>query len=133
MASLNDPEVKDLLEKPNYAVISTLNRNGSVHNAIAWIAAEDGAVTVNSARGRLWPGNLERDPRVTVLVYEADNPYHYVEIRGTATATESGADEHINQLTKKYINQDEYPFRGPGEQRVKFVISPEHIRHVKQG
>lgn len=133
MASLNDPEVKDLLENPNYAVISTINPNGLIHNAIAWIAAEDGTVTVNSARGRLWPNNLERDPRVTVLVYESDNPYHYVEIRGTAQASERGADEHIDKLAMKYINQDEYPFRRAGEQRVKFVISPAHVRYVKQG
>lgn len=133
MASLNDPEVKDLLEKPNYAVISTLNANGSIHNTVVWIAAEDGAVAVNSALGRLWPTNLQRDPHVTVLVFESGNPYHYVEIRGTATATEEGADDHINKLSKKYINQDEYPFRAPGEQRIKIVIAPEHVRHLKQG
>ncbi len=133
MASLNDPEVKDLLEQPNYAVVSTINPNGSIHNAIAWVSADNGTISVNSARGRLWPSNLERDPRVTVLVYASDNPFHYVEIRGTASATEVGADEHINQLTKKYIDQDEYPFRAPGEQRVKFVISPQRVRYVKQG
>jgi hypothetical protein len=88
---------------------------------------------VNSARGRRWPTNLQRDPRVTVLVYEADNPYNYVEIRGTATATTEGADDHINALTKKYIGQDEYPFRQPGEERIKFVIRPDNVRHQKQG
>lgn len=133
MASLNDPEVQDLLEKPNYAVVSTFNANGSIHNTVVWIGAEDGAVAVNSALGRLWPSNLQRDPRVTVLVFESGNPYHYVEIRGTATGSEEGADDHINQLTKKYMNQDEYPFRGAGEQRIKFVIAPEHIRHLKMG
>lgn len=81
----------------------------------------------------MWPTNLERDPRVTVLVQEAGNPYNYVEIRGTAAASREGADEHINALTKKYIDQDEYPFRQPGEQRVKFVIQPEYVRHQQQG
>jgi hypothetical protein len=76
---------------------------------------------------------LQRDPRITVVVEEAGNPYHFVEIRGTATGTTDGADEHINALTKKYIDQDEYPFRQPGEQRIKFVITPSHVRHVKQG
>jgi PPOX class probable F420-dependent enzyme len=133
MATLSDSEVRKLLSEPNYAVVSTLNADGSVLSTIVWISAEDGTVAVNSARGRRWPANLERDPRVTVLVYEAGNPYNYVEIRGRATATTDGADEHINSLTKKYINQDEYPFRQPGEVRVKFVIEPEHVRHQKQG
>ena len=66
-------------------------------------------------------------------MYEPENPYNYVEIRGTASETTEGADEHINALTKKYIGQDEYPFRQPGEQRVKFVIAPDHVRHQKQG
>jgi PPOX class probable F420-dependent enzyme len=125
--------VRELLEQPNYAVISTLNTDGSIHNTIIWISAEGESVAVNSAVGRLWPTNLQRDPRVTVLVYEASNPYHFVEIRGTATGTLEGADEHIDLLAKKYLGVDEYPARSPGQQRIKFVIAPEHIRYVKQG
>jgi PPOX class probable F420-dependent enzyme len=132
MATLSDPPVRELLEQPNYAVISTHNKDGSIHNTIVWIDAEGDAVAVNSAKGRKWPSNLERDPRVNVLVYEAGNPYNFLEIRGTASETSQGADEHIDALTKKYMGQDEYPFRQPGEQRVKFVIQPDHVRHVKQ-
>jgi PPOX class probable F420-dependent enzyme len=133
MATLDDPEVRSLLEQPNHAVISTLNADGSILDTVCWISAQDGMVAVNSALGRRWPANLERDARCTVLVIESGNPYNYVEIRGTATATREGADEHINALAKKYIDQDEYPFRQPGEERVKFVIAPAHIRHQKQG
>jgi PPOX class probable F420-dependent enzyme len=132
VASLNDPDVRDLLERPNYAVISTMNANGSVHNTVVWIDAEDGVVAVNSEVGRIWPTNLERDGRVTVLVSESGNPYNYVEIRGTATATREGADEHIDRLSKKYTGQDEFPGRRPGVERVKFVIKPDHVRLMKQ-
>ena len=132
MASLNDPGVRKLLEDPNYAVVSTLNPDGSILSTVVWVNEVDGQVAVNSAKGRRWPTNLERDPHVTVLVYEQGNPYDYVEIRGTATGTTEGADEHINALSKKYIGQDEYPYRSPGEQRIKFVIEPTSVRHVKQ-
>jgi PPOX class probable F420-dependent enzyme len=131
MANLQDAGVRELLANPNYAVISTLNSDGTVHNAVIWISADNGSVAVNSAIGRVWPTNLERDPRVNVLVQEANNPYHYV-IRGTATASTEGADDHINALAKKYIDQDEYPFRQPGEERIKFTINPEQVRYVKQ-
>ncbi len=133
MASLKDQPVRELLEQPNCAVISTLNPDGSILDAVVWINAENGGVAVNSAKGRKWPANLERDPRVTLLVYEGNNPYSYVEIRGRATRTTEGADEHINALTKKYIGQDEYPFRQPGEERIKFVIEPDHVRYQSQG
>jgi len=132
MATLHDQGVRVLLDNPNYAVVSTMNKDGSIHDTIVWISAEDGGVAVNSAIGRIWPTNLERDPHVTVLVFESANPYHFLEIRGTATANRDDADEHINRLAKKYIGEDEYPYRSPGEQRIKFEITPDHVRYVKQ-
>jgi PPOX class probable F420-dependent enzyme len=129
MASLDDEGVRKLLEDPNCAVISTLNRDGSILSTVIWISAEDGVVAVNSALGRRWPTNLQRDPRVTVLVYEEGNPYNYAEIRGTASATREGAVEHIHALAKKYTGEDEFEFRSPNEERIKFVIRPERVRY----
>jgi PPOX class probable F420-dependent enzyme len=133
MTSINDSGPRELLEQPNYAVVSTLSKDGSIHATIVWISAENGTVAINSAVGRLWPANLQRDPHVTVLVFEAGNPYHFVEIRGTASASTDDADDHINALAKKYIGEDEYPYRQPGEERIKFTIEPQHVRYVKQG
>jgi PPOX class probable F420-dependent enzyme len=130
---LDDSGVRALLEAANYAVVSTLNADGSMRSAVVWISLEANELAVNSARGRGWPTNLERDPRVTVLVYPADNPYEYVEIRGTATGSREDADDHIDRLAKKYLGQDEYPYRQPGEERIKYVITPEHVRYQKQG
>jgi PPOX class probable F420-dependent enzyme len=132
MASISDPAVRGLIENPNHAVISTLNADGSVHSAVVWAGLEDDGVSVNSAVGRVWPANLDRDARVTVLIYDAANPYDYVEIRGRAERAADGADEHIDQLTMKYIGQPTYPFRAAGEQRIKYVIAPERVRHMKQ-
>jgi len=69
---------------------------------------------------------------VTVLVYDEDNPYDYVEVRGTATGTTEGADAHIDRLAKKYLGADSYPFRQPGEQRITFVVDAARVRHQKQ-
>jgi PPOX class probable F420-dependent enzyme len=132
MASIDDPGVRELLEKPNYAVISTSNADGSIHSAVVWVGLEDGAVSVNSAVGRVWPTNLERDSRATVLVFDASNPYDYVEVRGNASAATDGADDHVDGLAKKYLGQETYPFRQPGEQRIKFLITPARVRHMTQ-
>jgi PPOX class probable F420-dependent enzyme len=133
MASLDDPAVRALLEPANYAVVSTLNPDGSISNSIVWVSLESDELAVNSAAGRKRPTNLDRDGHVTLLVFEAENPYEYVEIRGQATGTREDADDHIDRLAKKYINQDKYPFRTPEEERVKYVITPETVRYVKQG
>ena len=83
---------------------------------------------LNTAEGRAWPRNLERDPHVTLTVPNMENPYEYVEIRGTvAERTHDGADEHIDALAKKYLGQDSYPYRQPGEQRVIIRVAPEHV------
>ena len=132
MASLDDPGVKALLDKPNHAVLSTLNDDGSVHSTVVWVDVQDGRLAVNSAIGRAWPSNLERDPRVTVLVYDEDNPYDYVEVRGTAAGTTEGADAHIDRLAKKYLDADSYPFHREGEQRITYVVDAQRVRHQKQ-
>jgi PPOX class probable F420-dependent enzyme len=132
MAKIQDDAVQNLLTKPNYAVVSTLNDDGTIHNAVVWVSAENGSVAVNSAEGRKWPANLDRDPKVTITVYDQQNPYDYVSITGRAEKASSGADDHINALAKKDLDKDEYPFRQPGEERVKFVVTPDKVRHQKQ-
>ena len=132
MASLEHEGVRKLLEAPNHMVVCTVNEDGSLHSAVAWISLEDGALAVNSAQGRNWPANLERDPRVTVVVWNDSNPGEYVEVRGTATADRDDADDHIDRLTRKYMGQDKYPFRQPGEVRIKFVIEAQRVRYQKQ-
>jgi PPOX class probable F420-dependent enzyme len=133
MASLDDDGVRALFAAPYCAVISTQNGDGSILSAVVWISLEDGVVAVNSAEGRHWPANLDRDGHVTALVYPADNPYEFVSIRGRASrATDGDADAHIDRLAKKYLGQDTYPFRQPGEVRVKYTIAPEHVTYVKQ-
>ena len=132
MANIEGP-ARDLVEQgANHAVVSTLNDDGSIHSTVVWANVEDGRLAVNSAVGRRWPTNLERDPRITVTVYDQANPYEYVEIRGTATGTTDGADDHIDRLAKKYMDADSYPFRQEGEQRISFFVEADRVRHQKQ-
>jgi PPOX class probable F420-dependent enzyme len=128
MASIDDPAVRALLDGPNHAVISTLNADGSVHSTVVWQELVDGTVGINSALGRRWPTNLERDPRITVVVYATDNPYEYVEIQGTATGTTAGADEQIDRLAHKFTGAAS--FDGPAENvRISFAVQPTRLNY----
>ena len=133
MASLTDPAVTALLESPNHAVITTVSEDGSLHSTVVWQDITGGQLSVNGAAGRLWPANIDRNPTVSVLVMAQNNPYEYVEVRGTAKGTRDGADEQIDRLAKKYMGVDEYPFRAPGEERISYLITPERVRYQKQG
>jgi PPOX class probable F420-dependent enzyme len=131
MTALTDPEVQTLLSAPHHAVLSTQNGDGSILSTVVWVGYRDGVLFVNSALGRRWPSNLERDPHATLVVMDPQNPYCFVEVRGTVTsATEPGVDD-INWLAHKYIGRD-YPWLGPGEQRVTFAVEPSRVRLVKQ-
>jgi len=119
---------EELLKGKNYANVATIRSDGTIHGAPVWVDVQDGLAVVNTAEGRAWPKNLERNPHVTLTVQNMENPYEYVEIRGqVAERTHEGADEHIDALAKKYLDADSYPFRQPGEQRVIIRVAPEHV------
>ncbi len=131
MTALTDPEVQALLSAPNHAVLSTQNGEGNILSTVVWVGHRDGTLFVNSALGRRWPANLDRDPHATLVVMDPQNPYSFVEVRGTVTcSTEHGTDD-INWLSNKYIGRD-YPWLQPGEQRVTFTFEPKRVRFVKQ-
>jgi PPOX class probable F420-dependent enzyme len=130
MSGKIEGRAQELLRAKNFCHISTLRPDGSVQTAPVWVDVQDGLPVVNSAEGRAWPRNLERDPRATLTVQNMENPYEYVEIRGhVAERTHDGADAHIDSLAKKYLGMDDYPNRQPGEQRVIIRFAPEHT-HV---
>lgn len=120
---------EELLKAKNFCHVATLRADGSVHGVPVWVDIQDGQPVVNSAEGRAWPTNLQRDPRVTLTIQNMENPYEYLEVRGRVSEiTREGADEHIDSLAKKYMDKDEYPMRQPGEQRVIIRVEPEHAK-----
>ena len=128
MAEKIDGRAAALLEAKNFADVATLREDGSVQTSPVWVDVQDGRPVLNSAEGRAWPANLQRDPRITMTVQNLENPYEYVTIRGRVIErTHEGADEHIDALAKKYLDQDSYPYRKPGEQRVILRVQPEHV------
>ena len=134
MAEPIEGRVRELLEAPNFCHVATLRRDGSPHVNPVWVDVEDGLVVLNSAEGRAWPGNVRRDPRVTLNVMNLENPYEYVEIRGRVVDdTHEGADEHIDRMAMKYLGEERYPFRAEGEQRVIFRVEPERVYHAAPG
>jgi hypothetical protein len=59
------------------------------------------------------------------VIYEAANPYEYLEIRGTVTVTEDPDGLLIEELARKYTGE---AFQdAPGNQRVIVRVSPSHV------
>ena len=117
---------QDLLNKKAFAQLATIMPDGTPQVSPVWFEYDGKNILINSAKGRVKDKNMRRDPRVGLDIQDPDNPYRHLSIRGRVVQiTEDGADAHIDKLTKKYINQDRYPYRGPGEIRVIYKIQPE--------
>jgi PPOX class probable F420-dependent enzyme len=127
MAAAFPDSYLDIFQKKSFGSLTTLMPDGQPQTTPVWVDYRHGHVWVNSALGRQKDRNVRRDPRVSIAVIDADNPYRYVEVRGRVMdITEQGADEHIDRMAKKYLGQDKYPFRQPGEKRVIYKIAIEH-------
>jgi PPOX class probable F420-dependent enzyme len=130
MSTAIEGRADELLKAPNFCNVSTLRGDGTIQAVPVWVDVQDGKAVLNSAEGRAWPRNLQRDPHVTLTVQNMENPYEYVTIRGTVSSREhEGADAHIDKLAMKYLGQESYPFRQPGEQRVIIRVDPDYV-HV---
>lgn len=117
----------DLFDKKAYASLATLMPDGSPQVTPVWIDFDGTHVLVNSAKGRRKDKNMIDRPKVAVSILDPDNPYRYLEIRGTVDeVTEDGAAAHIDKMAHKYLGVDKYPFSQPGEVRVLYKIKPEH-------
>jgi PPOX class probable F420-dependent enzyme len=116
----------DLLRsKKAFANLATVMPDGSPQVTPVWFDYTGEKIRVNSARGRVKARNMKQGTKVALAIMDPDNAYRYIQIRGQVVrVTEQGADAHIDSLARKYLGQDKYPFRRPGEVRVLYEIEP---------
>jgi PPOX class probable F420-dependent enzyme len=119
---------REFLENPYVGVVTTLHPDGSPQSTVVWVDVDDEGPSINTAHGRVKPRNLEKDPRVALVVVDPNDAYRWVKINGTGTLVDDGADAQIDRLSKKYTGRDVYGSRQPGEQRVTVRIAPTRIQ-----
>jgi PPOX class probable F420-dependent enzyme len=129
-----DSTVVRLAKGANLATVVTLMPDGQPQAQFTWVDTDGEYLLVNTEPQRQRFKNLQRDPRITVLIL-GDNPWDWAEVRGHLADTVDGqeARDHIDFLAKKYLDEDSYPFRKEGEQRVKFTLAPERVHYNPPG
>lgn len=125
---------QNLLQAPVFVTLATIMPDGHPQATIVWCDYDGTNILINTAQGRQKDINMRRNPKVAVLAMDPDNPYRYLEVRGTVEEiTEEGALEHINQLAKAYVGAPSYyGHAAPAEQqqretRLLLKIRPEHV------
>jgi PPOX class probable F420-dependent enzyme len=101
-----DEDTRALLDGKNFAAVATLNEDGSPHTSVVWIARDGDTVLFSTTAGRQKGRNLARDPRISLTVIDAQNPYHSVDIRGTAELIEDRDKSLPRRLSRKYLGED---------------------------
>ena len=131
MADAISPGFQKLLQEPAYCQLATLMPDGSPQITQVWVDTDGEHILINTAEGRQKELNVRRDPRVAVNVVDPANAWRIAMVRGRVVEiTTAGADQLIDQLAKKYLNEDTYPFRRPEEVRITLKILPEKINEI---
>ena len=119
---------KSWIDNAEFAVIATVLPNGRPQQSVVWVDRDGDDILVSTVKGRRKHLNMERDPHVSVLIYPKDNPYSYVEVRGTVSMTEEGGRELIDRLCNKYTGEARYVGDdGTDNVRVVVRITPDKL------
>lgn len=111
-------------EKKAFAFLALVKKDGTPQVTPVWFDYDGTHILINTARGRVKDRILKRHPKVALAIADPNNPYRYIQIRGTVVAeTEEGGYEMICHLNQKYRGHPNYPKRP--ETRVTYKILPE--------
>ncbi len=114
---------RDLFDGVNFATVASLNSDGSPQASVVWVKTDGDDILFSTVKGRRKHRNIVRDPRVSIVVIDAANPYRYAEVRGTATLADDKTGKLIQELSHKYTGQD-WVEADPDSERVIVRITP---------
>jgi PPOX class probable F420-dependent enzyme len=127
VAQLSEDQARFLHEEPNIAIVAALRADGTAHQTPVWVDYDGEHVLLNLTTGRRKTAYLERDPRVSVLTIDRDDPFRWLRVEGTVVEmTTEGAYEHIVRQAGVYLGRESYP-RRPDEERLLVRIRPERV------
>jgi PPOX class probable F420-dependent enzyme len=115
-----------LLDGRNYAVLATVNPDGSPQTSVLWVGRDGRDLLFSTVEGRVKHRNMKRDPRVSVTVLDSSDPENYVELRGRVSMTPDVGRRVDTQLSWKYDGRDPGADR-PGGVRVVVRMVVERV------
>ena len=118
---------KKLLDEANFVVVATSNTDGSPQTSVLWATYEGEELLLSTIQGRKKETNWLKDPRVSVLILDRENPYSYVEVRGTVSMSTEGGPELIERLSQAYTGQSYTGDEGTDNVRVVVRVQPTRV------
>jgi len=125
-----DARTRAFLKEPRDAFVTTINKDGSPHMTVIWYDMRGDEVLINTTDDRVKYRNLERDPRVSIVI---GTGAHYVRIDGTARQVATGAEalKDIHDLAVRYEGAEaaERDTRNTysKKRRVTYLVKPRRV------
>ena len=125
---------RELLDSDAIAQLITINSDGSPQVSGVWIGLDGDELVIASLPKRIKVRNVERDPRVALVVQSPTKNesglVEYLVVHGTARVTEGGAPDLLQHLAHTYLGPDAvFPAPGSPDGYI-FHITPEKILGV---
>lgn len=120
----------DILESKCFPHVATIRADGMISNNPICILWDGEHVRFSTTKGRVKYRNMLADDRIALSIPDPENIWRYVEIRGRVSLEDDIDRSFINQIARKYMNEDEYPFDRPGDERVTVTVHPEQVSAV---
>jgi PPOX class probable F420-dependent enzyme len=121
-----DDRVRAMLDSRSFAVLATLNADGSPQTSVIWVGRDDDVVLFTTHSKRQKTRNLRRDPRASLTVFAADDPYQTANIHGTVELVPDPDRALSIELTHRYLGE-EPPEDPPGSERFVGRLTPERV------
>ena len=104
-------EIAEFIEEQKSLQVGTINSDGSIHLSTLWFAVVDDLIVFETYTSSQKVVNLERDPRITVLL---ENGLEYNNLRGVmikGVANLVSEPTEVKQIAREVIkrNQPEIP------------------------
>jgi PPOX class probable F420-dependent enzyme len=119
----------ELVDRPEFAVLSTRNLDGTIHQCVMWVGRDGHRLLLASRRGRPQVRNLLRDPEASLLVHDRVDPRRYVHVVGTVTISPDFGGAVIDRLSRAYVGAPHSsldPAR-PDRDRIVVRLTPSRI------
>jgi PPOX class probable F420-dependent enzyme len=125
-AEIVPPEYADLLDANALAHAATIGPDGAPQTQPVWFRWDGKHILFSHTKARQKFRNLQRDGRISLSIVDPDDPYRYIEVRGTVEIEDDPEGRLIDELSRRYKNE---PWRHrAGEERVIIRVSPARIR-----
>lgn len=119
------PLARELLAGPHFAIVATVNADGSPQQSVVWARERDGEVIFSTVEGRAKPRNIQRDKTINVLIIDGENGYRFSSISGTARLESDDADALIDELSHAYTGRPWVETQT--RPRVTVVVTPTRV------